>query len=488
MLELLARWRRRRLGNLIVEQAAVALSIAMGGAVGLLLLGTQILDWYWPVILFLGGMGAGLFRIRGRVPSPYRLLQAVDSRVHLHDTLSTAYYFGEMAASGRFSESARSAQREEAERTCRTIDARHAVPFAFPSSAYVAIAMIVVAGTLLAVRYGVHHSLDLRPPITEAVFEFFRPSPEVAELEQPAPPSPQYEPVGLPADQDGRREVPVDPEAEPTLSLEEVPGASGEGLNANTDRLREDGRAAEDGLENQAGDWDNESAGGDAGDSPPEAQDGESSSGDRPPSFPPQEESDLIRKMQDAFANLLSKLKIPPRAGDSRRTVDSSRSRLRAARTQQAEARGRKFPGAPQAEGMPSSDPQGDQNSDEGQQGQAGQGEQGEQASSRAGQQQSRSGAGSTDGSKDVELARQLEAMGKLSEIIGRRAENITGEVMVEVRSGDQRLRTAYSETNAAHRTAGGEIHRDEVPLALRHYVQRYFEEVRKEAPTPTPR
>ena len=70
--------------------------------------------------------------------------------------------------------------------------------------------------------------------------------------------------------------------------------------------------------------------------------------------------------------------------------------------------------------------------------------------------------------------------MGKLSEIIGKRAANISGEVMVEVSSGKQQLKTQYSQQNATHVEAGSEINRDEVPLAYQQYVQQYFAQVRK--------
>jgi hypothetical protein len=73
--------------------------------------------------------------------------------------------------------------------------------------------------------------------------------------------------------------------------------------------------------------------------------------------------------------------------------------------------------------------------------------------------------------------------MGKISEIIGKRSQNLTGEVMVEVASGKQELRTAYSQQPARHTDSGGEIHRDEIPLAYQRYVQQYFDEVRKTPP-----
>jgi hypothetical protein len=73
--------------------------------------------------------------------------------------------------------------------------------------------------------------------------------------------------------------------------------------------------------------------------------------------------------------------------------------------------------------------------------------------------------------------------MGKISEIFGKRAQNMTGEMMIEVKSSkQQQLRTAYANRATTHRESGGEIHRDEVPLDLQYFVQQYFEKVRKPA------
>jgi hypothetical protein len=81
-----------------------------------------------------------------------------------------------------------------------------------------------------------------------------------------------------------------------------------------------------------------------------------------------------------------------------------------------------------------------------------------------------------------VKLAEQLAAMGKISEIIGKRAANVSGELTVEVENSNQQLRTPYAQRDAQHIQAGGEINRDEVPVALQAYVQQYFEQVRKQA------
>jgi hypothetical protein len=44
-------------------------------------------------------------------------------------------------------------------------------------------------------------------------------------------------------------------------------------------------------------------------------------------------------------------------------------------------------------------------------------------------------------------------------------------------------LRTPYAQSDAHHQEAGGEISRDEVPVALQAYVQQYFEQLRKLTP-----
>jgi hypothetical protein len=50
------------------------------------------------------------------------------------------------------------------------------------------------------------------------------------------------------------------------------------------------------------------------------------------------------------------------------------------------------------------------------------------------------------------------------------------------VENSNQQLRTPYAQRDAQHIQAGGEINRDEVPVALQAYVQQYFEQVRKQA------
>jgi len=92
---------------------------------------------------------------------------------------------------------------------------------------------------------------------------------------------------------------------------------------------------------------------------------------------------------------------------------------------------------------------------------------------------------GSEDGDKSAREAELLQAMGKLSEILGKRSANVSGEVMVEVGSTKQQLKTPFSQRQAKHADAGGEIHRDEVALMYQQFVQQYFEEIRKSPAAP---
>jgi hypothetical protein len=75
--------------------------------------------------------------------------------------------------------------------------------------------------------------------------------------------------------------------------------------------------------------------------------------------------------------------------------------------------------------------------------------------------------------------------MGKITEILGKRSANLTGEATVEVQSTSQQLKTAYAPGAAQHGQSGGEIDRDEIPVAIEPFVQEYFKQARKQDPAP---
>jgi hypothetical protein len=103
----------------------------------------------------------------------------------------------------------------------------------------------------------------------------------------------------------------------------------------------------------------------------------------------------------------------------------------------------------------------------------------------QAGQSQSEklqgTGAGSNEGSKEIRAAEQLEAMGKLDRVFGKRAENVSGEMTVEAPPGAQKLSTPYAQRTAEHSSVETTAMRDEVPVAFEDYVQHYYALLRQE-------
>lgn len=477
--DLLSKVRSRRFWNIFFNEAVTAISLALGGLILLLALGTEILEWYWPLVLLGGGLAAGVWRGRRRLPSPYRLLQEVDRRLGLHDGLSTAFIFTQPELRSRGSERVRAAQRAEAEALARRLDPRLAVPVEMPRGVYLALLLAAAAGTLFAARYGVQRTLDLRPPLTRALADLFRFPARAAESREPeaSPAQPEAPEATVPPEkrQAARTEQLAEPAGgvplrDATSPARNADGATDEAQNGAGSSNKQDPEASREPAEPPS----REQAA-----APPPAPEPPSKESD---SGPPgsKEESDLIRKLQDAFANLLAKLKIPPMAGEGRRT--SERGASEASKTERGEGqKGEQTAGNPEGEGTPAADPRG-KRGEASQQAQAGKGEGTDQRSDQPGNDQAQSGIGTKEGAKNLKAQEQLEAMGKLTEILGKRAENITGEVMIEVSSGDQSLETPYADRSATHREAGGEIHRDQVPLAYHEYVQRYFEQVRKAA------
>ena len=52
----------------------------------------------------------------------------------------------------------------------------------------------------------------------------------------------------------------------------------------------------------------------------------------------------------------------------------------------------------------------------------------------------------------------------------------------IETRSSHQQLQTQYSGRLGHHADLGGEIDRNQIPIALQRYVREYMQEVRRQA------
>jgi hypothetical protein len=493
LLDLIRRGRRRQASQLLIHSASFAAVIALAGVIVLLLVGAQILNWYWLVALFAAGLGSGAYRLRGSLLTPYQIAQSVDRRLALKDALSTAYYFhGHARRTGAPLEFIET-QRNQAENLARSADIDRGMPFLTPRTAYVNLALVALALGMFGLRYGIKRSLDLGSPLVHINLDgFFGNSPKIADAR----------PRGKrPGDSSGRRdpEAAENPGESKTSDPEpaaDAPRQSVENPEPNSGNASPDGAAKGDAKNtDQLPPGSNPLDSGEKGDPSPtndpssnaapgaDSKSGQQQSGSKDAKEANQsgnsgENSGLASKLRDALSNLLAKMKPQQSKQGGGKPNDSSQSA--SARSSQGEKQegDSKSPGKEQADASANSQSEGEQ-----QQGgtqQASQGKSEGRSNNQPNSPDGKSGIGKQDGDKAAREAAELAAMGKLSEIIGKRDAKITGEMMVEVSSGKQQLKTQYSDRNGAHSEAGGEINRDEVPLAYQQYVQQYFAQMRK--------
>jgi hypothetical protein len=472
--ELIRRARRRFVVNEAMGQLAFAASIAIAGLALLLVLGTRYLEWWSLAFFAVAGLSVGAWRVVRRLPDPYATAVNLDRTAGLSDALSTALYFSvHDAASSEFQRR----QRKQAEDAAAALDLDQAVPFTLPKALYAMAALTLLASGLVALRYGFGHGLDLRPPLTEVLFE------DLAAKQAKKPPlvdpleRKRLELAESLLAKLGVRTNPVDQQQSNALdtAIEEAlnaPGKPAKGEKGDSAGRSEDGKAGNDAAESPDGDpLDGKpSSGGDQNKG--KNSDKNSSQGDKGNSKSGTgDNSSLFSKLKDAVSNMMSK------AGQDNSGASKPQPQNRTAKSDKGP--GDKGNSAKGEQGESPSDAQDGEPSDDSQQGQqASQGKDGSKSSQQSAQ--AGSGAGSQDGAKDVKAAEQLKAMGKISEIIGKRAATVTGETTIEVQSGNQQLRTAWTSKSAAHGEADSDVSRDEIPVSVQSYVQQYFEQVRK--------
>ena len=174
--QLIRRARRRLVLNEALGQLAFAAAIAIAGLALILLLGTRWLEW-WTLSLFaVAGLAAGAWRVWRSSPDNYVTAVRLDTNAGLHDALSTALYFSSAvvnpaAVANPNDEDFRRRQRAQAEEAAATVDLDTAVPFTIPRTLYLMAGFAVLASALLLIRFSTGRGLDLRPPLTEVLFE-----------------------------------------------------------------------------------------------------------------------------------------------------------------------------------------------------------------------------------------------------------------------------------------------------------------------------
>jgi hypothetical protein len=487
VLTLVRKARNRWLRNELLSQGAAATSAALVAVILLLLLGTQILDWRWAALIPLGTLAVGFHLVRRRLPSFYKVAQVVDNRLGFADTLSTALFFEENP-SPRVSSEVCAIQLARANRLAETADVRRAVPYIMPREVYPLAALILVASSLFALRYGLTRRLDLKPPLAQILeqnFGFETHAQTARNARRPLAPQrsdPQDDSLASP---DPEEMQSAEQPAEDPQSAAETMGQQQEGKGekkASDDAKSQPGEEtdkAEGADKDQPGD---DRSGGD------DASNGQQGKGDRKQDPNGKQDSNgsgdnsgLLSKVKDAMQNLFSRVK-PPQGNGSQQANQTQNGKQSSKGAQDGKQQASKD-GQKQDSGQ-QGDSQDGQSGDQAQESQDAQSKGSGKSDSQQASKQPGSGIGSQDGDKTIKQAEQLAAMGKISEILGKRSATITGEATVEVQATSQQLRTPYAQRGAQHSQGGTEISRDEVPVALQTFVERYFDQVRKQPPT----
>lgn len=474
LFELLRRTRHRLRLHALLHKAALVLVPGLAAGALMFAFGADAIAWYWPFIAMLIAAGVVLFRGSRLETDDYTLARLLDRRLGLYDALSTALWF-QNHDTVAWTSATVERQREFANRIAARADLRRALPFKPSRSSWWAGALALLMAGLFVARYGTLATLDLSRPLvpgamTELLAAVFGRHPDRAKAA-----SPERLRNSLPAEQASRR---------PENGI-----SSGKGGGAGRSS---DSAAAADGTETAETAQTKSTVDADGSGSPDGAPADASPSGGQSASDKAEDPSaaggadpktggqngSLIDRMRDAMAGLMSRLGLdqssPSQSRDGARQNGAPTGRSGA--QQKGEA---KQPGNAQGAPQSAQDP----NGMSAQSGGAAQQSRGNGADARtksAEAQDANSGIGAQDGNKDAKMAAQLAAMGKLSEILGKRSQNVTGEVMVDTTSSGQQLSTPFSGRRSAHSDAGGEISRDQIPREYQQYVMQYFEQVHR--------
>ncbi|MCC6537345.1 MAG: hypothetical protein IT162_07345, partial [Bryobacterales bacterium] len=359
--------RRRTLANLIGEQLSVGLIAAMGGAILLLLTGTQILDWWWPLVLFLGGAGLSAWRTRRALPSPYAVAQTVDQRLDLKDAISTAYHYQQPDGRAGSAELI-AAQCAQAEEMAARVSAAEAIPWRMPKQLMPALILTAAAAALFLIRYGTSGDLSLKRPIVEAVADFFQLAPENALAKKgKGPKMPGQDPLGIDItnpDQDPKDQLDKAPDDALQVVDTPDPNAGTDQPSAQTQQqqVKAQGQEGEnkDGLDEQSEEGEKTAAN-------PNDKEGSGDSSKGGYQAAKNQKNDagkqagdnasLMDKMRDAMANLMATLKIPQQqqqGAGKQQASNQKGGQKKAGDPSGGGQKGEKGKGDPSAKGQPS--------------------------------------------------------------------------------------------------------------------------------------
>ncbi len=482
--------RRRLQIQILSSQFLLALSIGAGGLVLLLILGTQVLDWYWPLVLFVVSMGVLLYRVWSKLPSAYSAAQIVDQRLRSFDLFSSAHHFLSQPRTP-LSE----ALIETADASAATVAASTVIPFRMPSGWARAGALSIVALSLLVFRYAFQSSLDLERPIAPGLFQLLASGEKPTQYSKGKakdPMAPPLEGIGMTQNAQQRGDE-KSIEKGQELDTQSTAGNETSAAGQKPGQFQQTMSPSDEGEKAQGSEKGDTSTAGDKGQQGNDAgKEGEKKDGGQPdkkggPQKGDQkgEKNSLMDKFRDAMANMMNKMKPEDKNQGQKQEQNGKQENQQGNGQQQQAQKGQQAEGKQQnGQQQQQADPNGQQQG-EGNEKSPNQQAKGGDKSNQPSSGDAKAGMGKQDGAKNIELAEQQKAMGKISEVFGKRAQNLQGEMMIEVSSSkSQALKTNYSGKAAGHTDSSGVIHRDEVPLEFQNYVQRYFEELRK-SPAP---
>jgi hypothetical protein len=474
--DLLERARRRLFGQLALDKGALALVIGMAAVILLLLIGTQILDWYWPILVVAVSLGIGIYRLRKSLPSVYKLAQQIDRRLGLADSLSTAVHFAAHPDPAR--EAVCEVQRRDAELVAQRVNIQEALPPSRSRYLLPAVGLALVAFGLFAVRYVVTGSLSLEPSLLKIAYDsFFGPPPQPLAKNQAKRLNMAQDPFD-PGNPDAQSTA-TDQQPEDLLNAQDSKDATNPQGDDNAKQAADKDGDKNDGDADKQGkdQGDKDGKQGDKGSKDgKDSADKDKEGGGQDKQGDSSKDGGVMDKIKDALANMLNKMK-PNSAQNPQQNAKNQASKDKGEKSEKGE-KADKQPDSQNgdAEANPDSNQNGNPNDAE-------DAKSSSQPGKPSADENSKSGAGSKDGDKAAKDAKALEAMGQISEILGKRSATVTGEMMVEVGQTKQSLKTPWADRQAAHTESGGEIHRDEVPLVFQSFVERYFEEIRKTPP-----
>ena len=486
VVDVVERARKRVVTQVTFQEASLAGAIALLGPLLVALFGT---DWFPAglIVLFvLVGLAAGAYRWSRERPAPYGVAQRIDAAWHSDDQIATAYYFAEHP-----SEAGPLApfQRERAAPLAASGDVAAALPFEVPKTAYAFAGALLLLAVLLGIRYGTQSSLSLKPPLVpiEAPSLYADAGDELRREDSAKVEGPREEPAQSLRKENKLEKPPEQAEPEPVPEAIDGQPAMGDAVGESSEALPEveglsidddfgdelAGGKGESGEEQDASEMTEPSQ--EAGEGDPNAENGSPEQGSENEAA-----NDLLSRLEDAFRNMLSSMNMdPPKGSEPGESSDQQSGQPSPADgAQQGKETAGEAPDSGQsgteAEGSSGAAPEAPQ--------ELTQGDSGSESSAAAPEGATASSAGSNDGSKELTEAEQMQAMGELSELYQQRAEDMSGEVLIETEAAPQQLQTPYSPTAAGHRDPGGQVSRDEIPFAYRQFVQKYFEALREKS------